>query len=124
MPQYSIWSSDASRTGRWINPQNPPPPVPKDAFDRGVIATKAGEFVAQYNGLASDYFKNKQGFDCSRFGTFAKALKTYRKEGIAADGQRSNGNLTYRLLRRLSVNIPDMTDDMDRECLNIKDSLF
>ena len=40
------------------------------------------------------------------------------------DGQRSNGNLTYRLLRRLSVNVPDTTADLEQECLNIKDSLL
>jgi hypothetical protein len=124
IPQYSIWSADASRTGRWINPQTPPPVPPKDAFDTTVMAAKASDFVAQYNNLVANYFEDKVSFDCNRFDDFRKAMRAYRSEGIEADGQRSNGNLTYRLLRRLSVNVPDTTADLEQECLNIKDSLF
>jgi predicted nucleotidyltransferase len=123
-PQYSIWSSDASRTGRWINPKNPPPAPPKDAFDIGAIITKSQDFSSQYNALATAYFKDKQGFDCKQFGALNKILKAYRTDGIAEDGQRSDGNLTYRLLRRLSVDVPDTLQALDRECRNIKDSLF
>ena len=124
IPQYSVWSSDASRTGRWINPQTPPPVPPKDAFDTKVIAAKAADFIDQYNSLAANYFEDKTAFDCSRFDAFKKDLKAYRSAGIEADGQRSNGNLTYRLLRRLSINVPDTTADLEQECLNIRDSLF
>jgi hypothetical protein len=124
IPQYSVWSADASRTGRWINPQTPPPAPPKDAFDTKVITAKTNDFIDQYNSLVANYFEDKASFDCARFETFKKAMKSYRSEGIDADGQRSNGNLTYRLLRRLSLNIPDTVDDLARECLNIKDSLF
>jgi hypothetical protein len=124
IPQYSVWSADASRTGRWINPQTPPPAPPKDAFDTTVITAKTNGFIDQYNSLAANYFEDKVSFDCARFETFKKVIKSYRSEGINANGQRSNGNLTYRLLRRLSLNIPDTVDDLDQECLNIKDSLF
>lgn len=124
LPQYSVWSTDATRTGRWINPKTPPPPVPKSAFDPKVIATRTAEFMVQYNVLAAAYFSDKQSFDCDRFVGFQKSMKTYRHEGISKDGQRSNGNLTYRLLRRLTVNIPDTVQVLDRECRNIKDSLF
>src|SRR5689334_5728928 len=47
IPQYSIWSADASRAGRWINPQNPPPAPPRDAFDTAVITAKASGFIDQ-----------------------------------------------------------------------------
>lgn len=124
IPQYSVWSANASRTGRWINPQSPPPVPPKDAFDTQVITAKANDFIAQYNNLAAGYFADKTSFDCGRFDDFRKALRAYRSEGINTDGQRSNGNLTYRLLRRLSVNVPDTAADMKQECINIRDSLF
>jgi len=124
LPQYSVWSSDATRTGHWINIKNPPPPVPKDAFDPAVIAAKASAYVAQYNSLVANYFEDKQSFDCSNFQSFRSSLGGFRRDGLAEDGQRSNGNLTYRLLRRLSVNVPDMTQRLGWECQNIKDSLF
>lgn len=124
LPQYSIWSSDPSRTGQWINPRSPPPDPPRNAFDRNVIIAKAGEFAAQYNALAAEYFKDKRAFDCTRFDGLEKSMKAYRSAGIAQDGQRSNGNLTYRLLRRLSISVPDTNEALERECLNIKDSLF
>lgn len=124
IPQYSVWSSDASRTGRWINPQTPPPVPPKDAFDTKVIAAKAADFIDQYNSLAANYFEDKTAFDCSRFDAFKKDLKAYRSAGIETDGQRSNGNLTYRLLRRLSLNVPETVADLEQECLNVRDSLF
>lgn len=124
IPQYSVWSADASRTGRWINPQTPPPVPPKDAFDTKVIFAKASDFIDQYNSLVANYMEDKASFDCGRFDAFRKALKTYRSNGIAQDGQRSNGNLTYRLLRRLSVNVQAATADLEQECVNVKDSLF
>jgi len=124
VPQYSVWSADASRTGRWINPQNPPPSPPKDAFDTKVIFAKANDFIGQYNGLVVSYMEDKVSFDCGRFDTFRRAMKTYRFEGIAQDGQRSNGNLTYRLMRRLSVNVETATAVLGQECINVKDSLF
>ena len=124
IPQYSVWSADAARTGRWINPQTPPPAPPKDAFDTKVIAAKAADVIDQYNSLVANYMEDKVGFDCNRFDDFRKALKAYRSDGITQDGQRSNGNLTYRLLRRLSVNVPDTAADLEQECVNIKDSLF
>lgn len=124
IPQYSIWSSDASRTGRWINPQEPPPQPPKDAFDVAVITAKTNEFIAQYNSLVANYFEDKVAFDCGRFDDYKKLTKAYRSQGIAADGQRSNGNLTYRLLRRLNINVPDTVSDLEQECVNIEDSLF
>jgi hypothetical protein len=124
IPQYSVWSADASRTGRWINPQTPPPAPPKDAFDAKVILAKTNDFIDQYNSLVANYFEDKASFDCSRFDAYKKVIKTYRSDGISADGQRSNGNLTYRLLRRLSVNVPDTAAVLEQECLNIRDSLF
>ena len=124
IPQYSVWSADAARTGRWINPQSPPPVPPKNAFDTKVMAARTADFIDQYNSLVANYFEDKAGFDCGRFDTFKKALRNYRSTGIETDGQRSNGNLTYRLLRRLSVNVPDTTAALEQECLNIKDSLF
>ena len=124
IPQYSIWSADASRTGRWINPQSPPPVPPKDAFDTTVMAAKASDFIAQYNSLVANYIEDKVSFDCARFDDFKKAMKTYRGQGIDTDGQRSDGNLTYRLLRRLSVNVPDTVADLEQECVNVRDSLF
>lgn len=124
LPQYSIWSSNASRTGRWINPKVPPPAPPQNAFDIAVITAKAQDFSAQYNALATAYFQDKKGFDCRRFGALGKIMKAYRADGIAEDGQRSDGNLTYRLMRRLTVNVPDTLQALDHECRNIQDSLF
>ena len=124
IPQYSVWSADASRTGRWINPNAPPPVPPKNAFDTKVIFAKASDFIDQYNSLVANYMEDKASFDCRRFDAFTKALKSYRSDGIAQDGQRSNGNLTYRLLRRLSVNVQATTADLAQECVNVKDSLF
>lgn len=124
IPQYSVWSADASRTGRWINPQSPPPAPPKDAFDSKVILAKTNDFIDQYNSLVANYFEDKASFDCARFDAYKKLIKAYRSDGITADGQRSNGNLTYRLLRRLNVSVPDTVADLDQECVNIRDSLF
>ena len=124
LPQYSVWSADASRTGRWINPSAPPPAPPKNAFDTTVMAAKANDFIDQYNRLVANYFEDKASFDCDHFDDFSKALKTVRNQGVASDGLRSNGNLTFRLLRRLNVNVPDTTEALGRECLNIKSSLF
>lgn len=124
IPQYSVWSADASRTGRWINPQQPPPVPPKDAFDTRVIFDKASDFIDQYNSLVANYMEDKAGFDCSRFEAYQKMLRSYRSDGITQDGQRSNGNLTYRLLRRLSVNVQATTADLQQECVNVKNSLF
>ena len=88
------------------------------------MATKSTDFIDQYNTLVADYFEDKRSFDCGRFQAYQKSLLSYRRDGLAQDGQRSNGNLTYRLLRRLSINIPDTTRKLSWECQNIKDSLF
>ena len=88
-PQYSVWSADASRTGRWINPQTPPPVPPKDAFDTRVIVTKATDFIDQYNNLVANYLEDKVSFDCNRFDAFKKAMETLETYTIEqwANGQ-------------------------------------
>ncbi len=119
MPQFSIWSSDAGRSNRWVNPPTKSP----DAWDRTVMLAKVTEFTDRYNRLVQDYFADKAAFACEDFAGLRSDLRTYRGAEIDASGQRSNGNLVYRLLRRLSVNVVATTADLHRECLNIRNSI-
>ena len=70
-----------------------------------------------------EYAKNKKAFACEKFGALDDEMKAYRGAGLDAAGQRSTQNLTYRALRRISVNIPDMVDELEDECNYLKESL-
>jgi hypothetical protein len=50
-------------------------------------------------------------------------MSKYRDAGIKASGTRSTENLTFRLLRRLSINVITEVDDLALECRNIHWSL-
>lgn len=50
-------------------------------------------------------------------------MGAYRGAGLDADGQRSTASHTYRMLRRLSVNVPDEVDALEDQCNDIKASL-
>ncbi len=120
MPQFSIWSSDPGRSNRWVNTPTKSP----DAWDRTVMLARATEFTDRYNRLVKDYFADKAAFACEDFAGLRSDLRKYRGAEIDASGQRSNGNLVYRLLRRLSVNVVATTADLHRECLNIRNSIL
>ena len=49
-------------------------------------------------------------------GAFTKEMRSYRGAGIDKDGTRSTPNLTYRMLRRLNVNLTETTRQLAVEC--------
>jgi hypothetical protein len=119
-PQFSIWSEDPSRSNNWINQ-----PIPSEnRFDRQAMLVKSREFINKYNRLVNAYFKNKQIFDCNLFDDFGDEMKKYRGDELDAYGQRSNGNLVYRMLRRLRVNLIDTNSALETECENIHKSVY
>ena len=95
------------------------PSVQKDHFDRQQMTLDAGHFITEYNTLVSDYFADKKAFDCSRWGAFTREMRSYRGAGIDRDGTRSTSNLTYRMLRRLNVNVSDTARKLAVECRTI-----
>lgn len=99
------------------------PTVQKDQFDRIQMAIDTKRFVVSYNDLVTAYFNDKRNFDCSRFKALSREMSKYRDTGIKASGTRSTENLTFRLLRRLSVNVITEIDDLELECRNIHWSL-
>ena len=111
--QYSI-SED-----RWIEK----PEVQKDQFDRTQMTEDTLTFLSRYNTLVAGYFEGKKSFDCSRFRELSRDLSKYRDAGIKKSGIRSTENLTYRLLRRLSVNVIEEVQSLNLECRNIRWSL-
>jgi len=118
-PHFALWSSDPARDNRWIvRPQ-----LADNNFDRAVILAKVKEFTAKYNGLMNAYFADKAAFRCDDFIDFRNDMRVYRSGELASSGQRSNGNLVYRLMHRLSQDVQEETDDMFRECTNIKWSI-
>ena len=91
-----------------------------DRFDRTQMTVDAKRFIAEYNSLVSDFFAAKKGFDCARFAAFTKEMRDYRHAGISRDGTRSTANLTYRMLRRLNVNVSRTARMLTLECQNIQ----
>lgn len=112
--QYSITNR------RWIET----PTAQPNHFDRVQMLSDAKLFIGKYNQLVMAYFLNKRAFDCDRFDALDKEMGRYRNAGLTQFGSRSTANLTYRMLRRISVNVPDMVDTLEAECDNIKDSIF
>ena len=99
-------------------------PVQQDShFDKTQIMTDASRFIARYNNLVTDYFNDKKAFDCNLFAAFTKELRSYRHAGIEKHGTRSTANLTYRLLRRVSVNVTENVRMLRVECQAIHWSL-
>ncbi|MEY3080963.1 MAG: hypothetical protein RJA94_948 [Pseudomonadota bacterium] len=92
------------------------PSIQENRFDRNQIMTDAKGFIAEYNRLVSDYFADKKAFDCGRLGAFTKEMRKYRGAGIDKDGTRSTSNLTYRMLRRLNVNLTETARQLAVEC--------
>ena len=95
------------------------PSMQESRFDRNQIMADAKGFITKYNGLVSDYFADKKAFDCNRLGAFTKEMRSYRGAGIDKDGTRSTPNLTYRMLRRLNVNLTETTRQLAVECRTI-----
>lgn len=99
-------------------------PVQQESrFVQAQIMADATRFIAQYNSLVTDYFAAKKDFDCGRFAAFTKELRGYRNAGIEKDGTRSTANLTYRLLRRVSVNVTENVRMLRLECQAVHWSL-
>ena len=92
------------------------PSMQESRFDRNQIMADAKGFITKYNGLVSEYFADKKAFDCGRLGAFTKEMRSYRGAGIDKDGTRSTPNLTYRMLRRLNVNLTETTRQLAVEC--------
>ena len=111
--QYSFTES------KWIEKPTQQP----NNFDRAQMVTDAKGYIAKYNALVEEYAKDKKAFACKKFGDLDDEMKKYRGAGLDAGGQRSTANLTYRMLRRLSVNIPDEVDVLEDECKYIQESL-
>jgi hypothetical protein len=104
------------------------PRVQPTLFNRDDMFTKAKYFIGEYNKLARTYAANKIGFDCNRFGDLDNEMGDYRQEGFTRApgelGNRSTENLTYRMLRRISVNIPDGVDLLEEDCKFVNQSLY
>ncbi len=112
--QYSI--SD----GHWVQE----PVQQPNNFDRATMLADARTYVSKYNSLVSDYTSAPGTFDCGRFGELDDEMGDYRNQGFEQGfGSRSTQNLTYRVLRRLSVNIPDAVDALEDECTYLHESL-
>lgn len=112
--QYSV--SDH----RWIvEPVRQP-----DHFDRAQMTAEAKRFIGEYNRLVNEYHAAPKGFVCSRFGALDREMSAYRDQGFARGlGSRSTQNLTYRALRRLNVDIPEMVDTLEDECTFTNESV-
>lgn len=105
--QYSI-----SRNA-WIEK----PMVQESRFDRTQMLADARRWVDRWNGLVCEYAESPLTFDCTRFEALDAGMRDYRSAGFASGrGGRSTENLTYRMLRRLSVNIPDGVDNIEEAC--------
>lgn len=95
------------------------PSMQENRFDRTQMMVDAKRFITQYNRLVTDYFADKKAFDCGQLGAFTKEIRSYRGAGIDQDGTRSTPNLTYRMLRRLNVNLTETTRQLAVECRTI-----
>lgn len=92
------------------------PSMQESRFDRTQMMADAKRFITQYNNLVTDYFADKKAFDCGLLSAFTKEMRSYRGAGIDKDGTRSTPNLTYRMLRRLNVNLTESTRQLAVEC--------
>ncbi|MGX9789307.1 hypothetical protein [Mycobacterium sp. MMS18-G62] len=112
--QYSVTD------GRWVvEPVKQP-----DNFDRNQMKADAKKFIGKYNDLVRSYQAGKKGFDCTRFDALDREMSDYRNQGFEQGlGSRSTQNLTYRALRRLNVEIPEMVDTLADECIFINESV-
>ncbi len=90
----------------------------RSTFNHQRMLTDTNQFINQYNLLVKEYFSSKATFSCSRFIDLRKSMKKYRREGIAKNGIRSTENLTYRLLRRLNVNLQSTNEELSFDCEN------
>ena len=105
--QYSI-----SRNA-WIEK----PMAQESRFDRKQMLADARRWVDRWNALVCDYAASPLTFDCARFDALDAEMRDYRRAGLdTGRGGRSTQNLTYRMLRRLSVNIPDGVDNIEEVC--------
>jgi len=94
-------------------------------FDRDQMLKDARGFVDKWNTLVCQYFSDPLNFDCGLFDDFDDEMGDYRAKAFDAGlGSRSTGNLTYRMLRRLSVNIPDGVDLLEELCEYRKLSVY
>ncbi|MDQ0513402.1 hypothetical protein [Ancylobacter amanitiformis] len=119
VPHFALWSQGPARVNRWFSM----PKTIEDRFDRTDMQVKTKEVVETYNALMLTYFADKPAFRCANFSDLLAQLRTYRSGEIVAAGQRSTGNLVYRLLHRLNVDVQEETDAAYRECTNIQWSL-
>lgn len=99
------------------------PSIQESHFDRDQMKLDAKRIIAEYNLLISDYFADKKSFDCGRLTNFTKEMRSYRGAGIDKYGTRSTSNLTYRMLRRLNVNVSETVRHLAGECRAISWSL-
>ena len=86
-------------------------------FDKAQMLTDSKLYITKFNSLIAEYEAQPRGFQCGRFDDLDNEMGDYRNKGFTAgSGSRSTENLTYRLLRRISVNIPDGVDTAQEEC--------
>lgn len=112
--QYSVTD------GLWVvEPVQQP-----DNFDREQMKLDAARFIGEYNALVRDYFGAREGFDCNRFDALDDEMSAYRNSGFEEGlGSRSTQNLTYRALRRINVEVPEMVDQLQDECIFSNESV-
>ncbi len=112
--QYSVTDN------RWVvEPVQQP-----DNFDINQMRSDAKTYIGKYNSVVGEYLAAKKGFDCSRFNKLDDEMGAYRNSGFEQGlGSRSTQNLTYRALRRLNVEIPEMVDTLEDECTFVNESI-
>lgn len=118
-PERGIGQFSVSQD-RWIEPPIQQP----ERFDRTQMATDLTMYIGKYNELVSEYGRDEERFDCSRFDALDDELSTYRNSGFAdGSGSRSTQNLVYRALRRINVNIPAELDTLEDACIFTQESI-
>ena len=99
------------------------PEAAPNRFSRSRVYAEFGDFVQRYNGLATEYARDKRSFVCHRFSELREEVRHYRRKGIAKDGIRSTENIVYRTLRRVNGNLLRQMEGLELECENIQGSL-
>lgn len=111
-PQAGVGQFSIS-DNRWIVE----PVAQPDNYDPSAMATDARRWVDKWNALVCEYAADPVRFACGRFDELDGEMRDYRRGGFSKGlGGRSTENLTYRMLRRLSVNVPDGVDMAEHEC--------
>jgi hypothetical protein len=90
-------------------------------FPEADLRQAIAAFQAERAAVLDAWAHHDATFDCQRFAAPGRRLKKLRGEGLKAEGVVSLGNMTYRLVRRLSA--LDELWTLQRACEHAADSL-